>query len=173
MPGRLHAAVGVTAALAACAAAAGPGAASDAAAPKITPAGVGKVRLGVTAEALRKRGLVGRLRPGCELAGPGTRSAKLRAPLKGEVDFTRRTPRRARNIAVRGGATARGVGVGASRADVRAAFPKARFDRSTEEIFGVTLVRIPKGGGGRMQMTISLQTGKVTVIGIPYIAFCE
>jgi hypothetical protein len=170
MPRRSHAA----AVLAACAATVtGSAAAAGTAAPKITPGGVGEVRLGMTAEALRKRGLVGRLGPGCELAGPGTRSARLRAPLRGEVDFTRRTPRRARNIAVRGGATARGVGVGASGADVRAAFPRARFDRSTEELFGVTLVRIPEGGGGRMQMTISLRTGKVTVIGIPYIAFCE
>ena len=70
-------------------------------------------------------------------------------------------------------ATARGVGIGSSRAAVRAAFPKARFDRSTEELFGVTLVRIPKGGGGRMQMTVDVQTDEVTAIGIPYIAFCE
>jgi hypothetical protein len=171
----LLAIAGVAALMAAAAPVAAPraGDGDRAALQKITPTRVGQVRLGMTAEALRERRLVGPLRQGCELAGPGARTARLRAPLRGSVDFTRREPRRARNIAVRGGAAARGVRVGSRRAAIRAAFPRARFDASTEDVFGVTLVRIPKGGGGRMQMTVSVRTGRVTEIGIPYIAFCD
>ena len=152
---------------------AAPGAGTAAAPQKITPAGVGAVKLGKTFRALRRAGLVGKLRRGCPLGGPNTRSARLRSPLRGSVDFTRTTPRKVRNIAIRGGATARGVGVGDRRADIRAAFPKARFDHGTDETFGVTLVRIPKNGGGRLQFAVDVDTRRVTLIGVPVIAFCE
>ena len=150
-------------------AAAGGGAAAD---QRITPSGVGDVKLGRAYQALRSAQLVGRVRPGCELA-PNRRAAPLRAPLVGSVDFTRSSPRKVARIAVRGGATARGVGIGATSAAIRAAYPAARFDHSTEEIFGVTLVKVPKGGGGRLEFAVNAETRKVTVIGVPSIAFCE
>lgn len=131
------------------------------------------VRLGRTFEALRAEHLVGRLRRGCELAGPDTRSARLRSPLRGSVDFTRTSPRKVRDIAISGGATARGVGVGARVSAVRRAFPKARFDHSTEDVFGVTLVKVPKRGGGRLQFAVDAETHRVKLIGIPFITFCD
>jgi hypothetical protein len=143
-----------------------------AAAAKITPKGVDGVKLGRTFTALRQDGLVGRLRPGCELAA-NTRSAKLKAPLKGSVDFTLTSPRKVTDIAIRGGAKARGVGVGSRARAIRRAFPKAKFDHSTEDVFGITLVKVPKNGGGRMQFAVDEQTHKVTLIGVPFIAFCE
>jgi len=149
------------------------GEAGHAAAKRITAAGVGKVKLGKTFGRLRSAGLVGRLRPGCELGGPDTRSARLRAPLKGSVDFTTTSPRRVRSISVTGGARARGVGIGASIADIEAAFPKAKIDHGTEDVFGLTLVKIPRRGGGRLQFAVPVDTRKVDVIGIPFIAFCE
>jgi hypothetical protein len=143
-----------------------------AAAPKrITPEGVGKVKLRATHRSLHAKGLVGPKVPGCELAGPRSRGAQLRQPLEGAVELTRRSPRRVRSIIVSKGATARGVGIGDTKADIRAAYPKAKFDTSTQEVFGITLVRIPKDGGGRLQM--ALRKGKVDLFGIPYIAFCE
>ncbi len=140
---------------------------------RITAKGVGGVKVGARFATLRKRGLLGRMRPGCELAGPDTRSARLRAPLQGAVDLTRTRPRRVRTIAVSGGATARGVGIGATRAQVRSAFPKVRFDRRTEEVFGLTLARVPRDGGGRIQLAIDTETRRVTLIGVPFIPFCE
>ena len=143
-----------------------------AAAPKrITPRGVGKVKLGKTHRALREKGLVGPKVPGCEVAGPRAKAAQLRGRLEGAVELTRRSPRRVRSIIVTKGATARGVRIGDSRDDIRNAYPKATFDTSTREVFGITLVRIPKDGGGRLQM--ALRKGKVDLFGIPYIAFCE
>jgi hypothetical protein len=143
-----------------------------AAAPKrITPRGVGKIKLRATHRSLHEQGLVGPKVPGCELAGPRSRGAQLRKPLEGAVELGRRSPRRVRSIVVTKGATARGVGIGDSRADIRAAYPKARFDTSTREVFDITLVRIPKDGGGRLQMGI--KRNKVRLFGIPYIAFCE
>jgi hypothetical protein len=148
--------------------------AGSAAAPKkITAAGVGKVRLGRTFRALRRDHLVGRLRHGCELGGPDTRAARLRAPLRGLVNFTLTNPRRTTDITVTRGATARGVGIGDRIADIKAAFPKAKVDHSTEDVFQFTLVRVPKSGGGRIQFTVPLSTKRIDSIAVPRIAPCE
>jgi hypothetical protein len=144
-----------------------------AAAAKITPAGVGAVKLGATYSQLRARHLVGRIGKGCELAGPNARAASLSAPLKGGVDFTMTTPRKAVDISVRGGATARGVGIGATIPQIKAAFPKAKVDHSTDHTFALTLVRIPKNGGGGLQFAVDTKTHRVAVIGVPAIPFCE
>ncbi len=144
-----------------------------AAAKKITPSGVGGVKLGKTYAQLRDQELVGKIRKGCELGGPNTRSAPLRPPLKGGVDFTLSVPRKVTNIAIRGGASARGVGIGAKIAKIKSAYPKAKVDHSTDETFGITLVKIPKGGGGRLQFAVDTTTKKVRLIGIPFIPFCE
>jgi hypothetical protein len=140
---------------------------------KITPSGVGAVKLGKTYAQLRAAHLIGPIGPGCEFAGPNARSASLRAPLKGSVDFTQTTARRVATITVSGGAKARGVGVGASTAKVKQAFPKAVVDHSTDATFGITLVKVPKSGGGRLQFAVNTTTKKVTLIGIPNIPFCE
>ena len=153
--------------------AAAPGEAGHAAAKKITSQGVGQVKLGMTAKELRDRNLIGRLRHGCELGGANTRSARLKAPLKGRVNFTLTSPRKVTDITIAGGAKARGVGIGATIAQIKAAFPKAKVDHSTEEVFGITLVRIPKDGGGRIKFAVDVDTKKVTLIGVPFIAFCE
>jgi len=144
-----------------------------AAAKRITAEGVGKVKLGKTFQQLRSAALVGRLRPGCELAGPNTRSARLKAPLKGQVNFTLTSPRKVTDITIAGGAKARGVGIGATIPAIKAAFPKAKVDHSTEQVFRITLVRIPKNGGGRIKFAVDVDTKKVTLIGVPFIAFCE
>jgi hypothetical protein len=141
--------------------------------PAITAKGVGQVKLGDTYSELRGKGLIGKIGPGCELGGPNTRSARLKAPLRGFVNFTLRSPRKVRDISVEGGARARGVGVGSTIAKIKAAFPKAKVDRSTEETFELTLVRVPKSGGGRITFGVSTKTDRTTVVGIPYIGFCE
>jgi hypothetical protein len=147
--------------------------AKPAASARITPGGVGKVKLGETYAQLRAQHLVGGIQNGCELAGPDARSASLKPPLNGVVDFTMTSPRTVTDITVRGGATARGVGVGATIAGIKAAYPKAKVDHSTDGTFGVTLVRIPKNGGGKLQFAVDTKTHRVVLIGIPLIAFCE
>ena len=166
-------AAAVLGALAIAPAAARPGTAGSAALKKITPAGVGQVKLGRTFAQLRDAGLVGRLRPGCELSGPNTRFSRLKAPLSGTVDWTRTSPRRAKRVTVRGGAAARGVGIGATIAQIKTAFPKATVDHSTEQLFGITLVKVPKDGGGRIQFAVDVDTDKTTLIAVPRLAFCE
>lgn len=140
---------------------------------KITPTGVGAVKLGTTYSQLRARHLVGNIHRGCELAGPNARAASLSAPLKGGVDFTMTSPRKVVDVSVRGGATARGVGIGATIPQIKAAYPKARVDHSTDHTFALTLVRIPKNGGGKLQFAVDTKTHRVTLIGVPAIAFCE
>jgi hypothetical protein len=145
-----------------------------AAAASITPTRVDGVRVGDTFSHLRDRGLIGRLRPGCEFGGPDTRSARLRAPLQGQVNFTLTTPRKVTDISVRGGAKARGVGIGARIPKILANFPRAVVDHSTEDVFRLTLVRTPRrNSGARITFGVSTVTGRTTIIGVPRIAFCE
>jgi hypothetical protein len=172
-------ALGATASIAAVGiligAASAPGdTAHAAAAKKITARGVGAVKLGRTFHRLRAAHLVGKLRQGCELAGPQERFAKLRAPLKGTVDFTHSTPRKVRDVVISGkGAKARGVGVGDGLSDIIAAFPKAKVDHSGESTFLLTFVRVPKSGGGKLEFAVSTTTHKITLIGVPLIPTCD
>ena len=122
---------------------------------------------------LRDKGLVGKLRPGCELGGPNTRSARLRSPLRGIVDFTQTNPRKVTNITILRGARARGVKVGDRIRDIRDAYPKAKVNRQTEDVFGVWLVRVPRNGGGRITFSVPVDTKRIDRIGVPFIPFCE
>jgi hypothetical protein len=140
---------------------------------KITPKGVGAVKVGATFQELRDGGLVGRMGQGCELAGPGTRAAQLKRPLRGGVDFTRNGTARVRNITVTKGAAARGVGIGDTAAALRAAFPGARFDHGTDDTFGFTVVHIPKKAGGRLAFAVDVDSQRVELIGVPFIALCD
>jgi hypothetical protein len=140
---------------------------------RITRSGVDGVKLGMTHAQLRQRGLVGRIRRGCELGGPNTRSARLLPPLRGQVNYTLRSPRRVRDITIRGGARARGVGIGSTIRAIRRAFPRARVDHSTEDVFRLTLVKTPRRNGRRITFGVSTTTKRTTVIGVPFIAFCE
>jgi hypothetical protein len=74
---------------------------------------------------------------------------------------------------VTGGAKARGVGVGATIAQIRAKFPRAKVDHSGERIFRLTFVNVPRGGGGKLQFGVSMRTHKTTMIGIPTLSFCD
>jgi hypothetical protein len=159
-------------ALAAVAIAAPP--ARDAAAAKISPVRVDGVHLGDTHADLRARGKVGPIRPGCKLGGPNTRSARLRLPLKGSVNYTLSSPRRVDSITVTGGAKARGVGIGAKIPAIRRKFPNATVDHSTDQVFQLTLVKTPeRPNGGQITFGVSTQTKRTTIIGVPFVAFCE
>jgi hypothetical protein len=144
-----------------------------AAAKSITAAGVGGVKLGRTYTKLRQLHLIGRIGMGCELGGPNTRSAALRAPLRGSVNFTLTSPRKVTDISVTGGATARGVGIGGTIAQIKAAYPKAKVDHSTDKTFGFTTVSVPRSGGGRLSFAVKTTSKRVTAIGIPFVAVCD
>ena len=148
--------------------------ARDSAAAKISPVRVDGVRLGDTHADLRARGKVGPIRRGCELGGPDTRTARLRAPLKGSVNYTLETPRSVTDITITGGARARGVGIGSTIAAIKAKFPRAKVNHTTDDVFQLTLVQTPRRPkGGRITFGVSTQTKRTTVIGVPFIAFCE
>jgi hypothetical protein len=146
-----------------------------AAAAVITPTRVDGVHLGDTHADLHARGKVGPIQPGCELGGPNTRSAKLKAPLKGSVNYTLHNPRKVDSITITGGAKARGVEIGATITQIKAKFPHATVDHSTDQVFQLTLVKTPKRphGRGRITFGVSTQTHKTTIMGVPFIAFCE
>src|SRR3954449_2580160 len=145
-----------------------------AAAAVITPVRVDGVHLGDTHADLRARGKVGPIQPGCELA-PNTRSAKLKAPLKGSVNYTLSSPRKVDSITITGGARARGGGIGSKIPAILPKFPNATVSHSTDQVFQLTLVKTPKRphSGGRIMFGVSTQTKRTTIIGVPFIAFCE
>jgi hypothetical protein len=140
---------------------------------KITASGVGAVKLGRTYTSLRVAGLLGKIGQGCELAGPKARAAPLARPLQGGADLSRATPRKVANITVVGGATARGVGVGATQAAARAAYPTLRLDHRGESTLGITIGRVPKSGGGPLEFAFAATTQTVSLIGVPHVALCE
>lgn len=142
---------------------------------KASRTGVGPIKLGKTHRELREAGLVGKLRPGCVLGGPSTRSARLLAPLKGSAEFTQTRPRRVVSLTVTRGAAARAVGIGATSADIKEAFPRVRFEHATDSVFGYTLAKVPrhKGEGSRLEFAVSVRTGRVSMIGVPGIAVCD
>jgi hypothetical protein len=154
-------------------------AAATAAAPapkKITFKGVGQVKLGMTHKQLREMGLVGKLRKGCELGGPDTRTARLRSPLRGSVNYTLNSPRRVTDITITGGAEARGVGIGDKLKDIKAKFPKRKVDHSQEDVFQAFFVFVPRAqpvGAIKMMFVIDSDTRKITSIGVPVVAVCE
>lgn len=150
----------------------GPAAAVAAAPPKITPAGVGQVKLGMTFSDLRAQHLIGKLHRGCPLI-LGSRFARLRSPLRGSVDFSTTAPRVTTNISVTRGARARGVRVGDTIADIKSKFPTAHVHHNTESVFGVTTVVVPKNGGGRISFAVPTDTHKISIIAVPDIAFCD
>ena len=47
------------------------------------------------------------------------------------------------------------------------------MSHATDDVFGVTLVKIPKSGGGRFHFAVDVDTGKTVLIGVPFVAFCE
>src|SRR3954465_11850121 len=69
--------------------------------PAITAKGVGPVKIGATAASLQAKGLIGKLHQGCEVAGPGTAGANVKA-FNGTVGFTLSKPRKVNVIAVNG-----------------------------------------------------------------------
>src|SRR3954453_18755040 len=148
-------------------------AATQAATPKITSKGVGGVKIGKTYKQLHDAGLIGKIHHGCELGGANTRSANLKAPLKGQVNFTLKSPRKVTDVTINGGAKARGVGIGDKISDIKAAFPKAKVDHSTDDTFLLTIVRIPKNGGGKLEFGVTTKSKRVTVMGVPRIAICD
>lgn len=139
---------------------------------KVTNKGVGKVKLGKTHASLKAKGLVGQKVPGCELAGPGQKAARLKPPLTGAVQLSLGAERRVRSIIVTEGAAASGVGIGDPLEAIMETFPNAKVDHSTEDVFGLTLVTIPKQDGGKFQFGVE-PGGAITVMGVPFIAFCE
>lgn len=149
----------------------GPAAATAAAPQKITFSGVGQVKLGMTFKQLREKHLVGKLHPGnCDAAGPNASPfARLRSPLRGIADFTKSTPHKLTDVAIRGGAEARGVGIGDSLAAVKAAFPK----RKIKHDLGFIFVHIPNAQHIKEQFILDENTKKVTDIGVPFVAICE
>jgi hypothetical protein len=143
--------------------------------PAITGKSVGAVKIGSSYKVLRKKGLVGKIRHGCELGGPNTRSAKLKSPLKGSVDFTLKNPRKVTTIDIAGGnaQTAKGLGIGATIDEVTAAYPHAKVDHGSDEVFEATFVTVPKSDGGKFQFAVSTKSGKTTEIGVPNLSLCE
>jgi hypothetical protein len=156
----------------------GPAAATAGGPQKITFKGVGQVKLGKTFKSLRDAGLVGKLHKGtCDAAGPNALPfAKLRSPLQGTVEFTKGTPHRLNTITIRGGAEARGVGIGDRLKDIKAKFPKRKVDHSQEDVFQAFFVFVPRAqpiGAIKMMFIIDSDTRKITSIGVPVAPLCE
>ena len=59
------------------------------------------------------------------------------------MTYTLQNPRMVTTITITGGAKARGIGIGATIAQIKAKFPNAKVNHSTDEVFQLTLVSHP------------------------------
>lgn len=143
------------------------------ASPFITPHRVGGLRLGATSKALQRRGLIGRIRRGCEL-DPGQQVAPLRAPLRGWAVF-QTGQRGLLAFTVEGGAeTARHVGIGSTASEAREAYPDALYEApGTVKPFAEGFLWVPSLSKPKLTMTIEPGTRQVEAISVPSPNFCE
>ncbi len=135
--------------------------------------GVPGLRLGMTAKHLREAGKIGPLRPGCELA-PSQKIARLRPPLRGFAIFNHRV-RKLSALSFSGGVeTARGIHVGSTAADARAAYPRAEYqapgtaDPFAEGFLWVNTIEHPA-----MTFVVDPDSNRVETIAVHFPAFCE
>ena len=76
---------------------------------------------------------------------------------------TAASPRRVASILLRGGATARGVGIGAALGRDPRRVPNRPLRPQQRREFGITLVRVPKSGGGSIEFALDTRTRRVTL----------
>jgi len=150
---------------------------------KVTPNAVGRIHRGESYHKLRAERLVGRI-GGCSASNPdqlGDRVAMLRPPLKGSVYFVCTDTGdpvlntfKVSAIEITGGASARGVGVGATLAHIKKAFPKEEVDH-TNDINGFTVVGVllKRTGVPSISFAVSTKSHRVTQIGIPYLVLSK
>jgi hypothetical protein len=142
-------------------------------APRITPQGVGRLRLGATVGSLRRRHLIGGLRKGCELYA-GQRVAPLRSPLSGWATFEG-GGRTLAAISIEGGAeTASGIGAGSTAAEARAAYPAGEW-LSPRRMYPlpVGLLWVDGSAHPKFGILVDPETHRVEDISIPSPNFCE
>lgn len=140
--------------------------------PTITPRGVGALRLGATVRTLHRKRLIGGLRPGCEL-DVGQRAAPLRAPLQGWAIFT--NGRRLSSISIEGGAeTKRHIGIGATAAEARSAYPEGEWS-SPSEMYPIPIgvLWLNRNSHTKLSFVVDPDTYRVESIAIPAPNICE
>jgi hypothetical protein len=138
----------------------------------ITPQGVGGLRLGASVSALRERGLIGPMRPGCELVS-GQRVAELSPPLHGLAIFYDPNTKLSSVHLQRGVETARGIGIGALDKKVLSAYPEADYrppDPQAPIPIGLITVDDQEG---ELTFEIDALTYRVSQIDAPGPSFCE
>ncbi|HEX2393065.1 MAG TPA: hypothetical protein VHI77_09120 [Solirubrobacterales bacterium] len=147
----------------------------------VSSRGAGAVRLGMTAEDLQRRGLIGQLRPGCELY-PRGRFAALRPPLSGFATFANGKAQgekaRLTSLDITGGAeTARNIGIGSSPQEALRAYPRSRFESGTnpetETVLNTGRIRVPDASKPRFTFLLRSAGAGVVDIAVPAPLPCE
>jgi hypothetical protein len=137
------------------------------------PGGAGEIRLGDTIRSLHERGLIGRLKPGCEL-DPGQRIARLRGPIEGTATFFHRGSRLSALAITAGAETSRGIGIGSTAAAARRAYPRAQYDPPGEDRpFPEGFLWVNRISNPKLTLVIDPSTRRVLEIAIHSPQFCE
>jgi hypothetical protein len=138
----------------------------------ITPQGIGALRLGASASALREHGLIGPIRSGCELVS-GQRTAELSPPLRGVAIFYDPNTKLSSVHLRRGAETARGIGIGALDKKVLSTYPEADYqppDPQAPIPLGLITVDDQEE---ELTFEIDALTYRVSQIDAPGPSFCE
>jgi hypothetical protein len=142
---------------------------------QLDPQGLGPLRLGMSQGDALATGLIGNLRPGCEIAGNGQEYGDLLPPLEGLVVFWD-----GGLVLVSlgfGASTAQGATPGTPLAVVSDAFARAgfsvRIDTSYEKMFEIWLGTVENNGEQVFTLVIDPESELVNSIDVPDTLFCE
>jgi hypothetical protein len=139
----------------------------------MTAAGIGPIKIGATAASLQQAGLIGKLKPGCELNVPRGSFANVRGPFTGSVGFD--SKKRVTSVNAWKGAVDRfGLTVGSTDRQVLAKYPHAHYLKAklTDPI-PVSLIAIGNVNHPRYSFSVDPKTRKVIELDNPYAQVCE
>lgn len=134
-------------------------------APTLSVVGLGRLKIGIRLEDAQKSRLVGKDRPGCELAGPGERIAPLIGSAQGFAYFFDGI---LQAISITSGATTpEGISVGATVADVQRTYgQRFRVAVDVDSVFEAIFVRVERQNRPIYGMTANLETNRIESLSV-------
>ncbi len=141
---------------------------------KLSTSGYGALVLGMALDKAQSDGLVTNVRPGCELAGPGQVTADVPARPDAYVTFD---DGKLTNISLRDGATAEGLGVGATIDQAKQTYSGNGYtvtvDETPVEVFEFISVTVKRNGAEAYEFAAEPKSKRIEQLATPHLLICD